>query len=70
MTQRKAKRAARRRFGSWRSSRMARQALGGDWKGLISLFLAYRVEASPWFQPMALIVTILLMQHDSAAVAR
>jgi len=49
---------------------MARQALGGDWKGLISLFLAYRVEASPWFQPMALIVTILLMQHVSAAVAR
>jgi len=55
-----ANRAARGRFGSRENLKLALGELGGDWAGLIRMFLAHRVHASPWFQPTLLVTAILL----------
>src|SRR5579859_2554976 len=56
-----ANRAARARFGSRRNLTLALRELGGDWAGLIRMFVAHRVHASPWFQPTVLVTAILLI---------
>ena len=61
LSSRAANRAARGRFGSHRNLKLGLRELGGDWPGLIRLFLAHRVQASPWFQPTVLVVAILLI---------
>ena len=61
LSSRVANRAARARFGSRRNLRLALRELGGDWPGLVRLLLAYRIQASPWFQPTALVMVFLLI---------
>ena len=61
LSSRAANRAARGRFGSHRNIKLGLRELGGDWPGLIRLFSAHRVYASPWFQPTVLVVAILLI---------
>lgn len=55
LTTREATRMARVRFGGQRTSQTALQALGGDLRGLVSLFRAYRVATSVWVRPIVLI---------------
>jgi len=61
LSARAAKRRAHGRLGSRQHRILALRELGGDWAGLIRLFLAHRVHASPSFQPMALIAGSLLI---------
>lgn len=67
LSSRAASRAARGRFGSHQNLKLGLRELGGDWAGLIRLFLAHRVHASPWFQPTVLVVVILLVLIVSPA---
>lgn len=60
LSSRAANQTARGRFGSDQNLRLGLRELGGDWAGLIRLFVAHRVHASPWFQPTVLVVAILL----------
>jgi len=62
-----AKQAARARFGSRQNLKLALRELGGDWEGLVRLFSAHRVQASPWFQPAVLAMAILLIPLLSPA---
>jgi hypothetical protein len=61
LSQKAARRAARRRFGSPYQRRLALREIGGDWAGLFHLFSAHRVRASRSFQPTILLAAILLM---------
>jgi len=61
LSRRTAKRAAAGRFGSRRNLKHALRELGGDWPGLIRLFSAHRVHASPWFQPIVLVMASLFV---------
>lgn len=70
LSARAAKRAARVRFGSRQHRNLAIHELGGDWAGLIRMFRAHRVHASPSFQPLALVTASLLMLVLSPAPRR
>ncbi len=61
LSARAAKRAARGRLGSREYRKLALRELGGDWAGLIRMFLAHRVHTSPSFQPLALVTACLLI---------
>jgi hypothetical protein len=56
-----AKRAARTRFGRRAHMKIARREIGGDYAGLLRLLRAYRISASIWLQPLALLSAIALM---------
>ena len=61
LSNRDARREARKRFVSRDQRQLALREIGGDWAGLFHLFAAHRVQASRGFQPTILVATILLM---------
>ncbi len=59
LSARAASRAAQARFGPQQNLKLGLRELGGDWAGLLRLFLVHRVHASPSFQPIVLVVAML-----------
>lgn len=58
---RKAKRAARSRFGGRKNLWIARKELGGDFLGLVRILHGHRATSSAWLQPAILSLAVIVM---------